>query len=164
MRLAVRVDANAAIGLGHAMRMLALTQAARDGGHAVAIISTGLPNSIAARFAAEGATLHPLPAGLDLAEDARHTAHLARTAHWLVLDGYRFTPPYLADLRRADAPPLLAIDDGGHTAGSSDLDALLNPNLHAIEALHPGHPASCRRLLGAAWALLRREFAARRIV
>jgi spore coat polysaccharide biosynthesis predicted glycosyltransferase SpsG/RimJ/RimL family protein N-acetyltransferase len=162
MRLAVRVDAGPAIGLGHAVRMLALVQAARDAGCSTTVITTGLPDGIAGRLLTEGAVITRIAADAGSAGDAAITARLARDADWLVLDGYAFGPTCFDDLRRHGAPLLLAVDDCGHTAGATTLDALLNPNLHAAPALHPGLPGSCRALLGAGFALLRRDFAGRR--
>jgi UDP-2,4-diacetamido-2,4,6-trideoxy-beta-L-altropyranose hydrolase len=130
--IVVRADASPAIGLGHAMRCLALAQAHRDAGGEVAFAMADPPDAFAARLAAEGIELRP-------AESA------ATGADWIVLDGYHFDAAYERELRTAAR--LLVVDD--HDS-DHEADLILRQRLGA----RAGHGV----LAGARYALLRREF------
>ncbi|HEX5618571.1 MAG TPA: UDP-2,4-diacetamido-2,4,6-trideoxy-beta-L-altropyranose hydrolase [Solirubrobacteraceae bacterium] len=131
----VRADASPQIGLGHAMRCLALAQAYRDAGGEVVFAMDAPPKPFAARLAREGCGLR----------DAAETEALARDADWVVLDGYHFDAGYERTLRAAGR--LLVLDD--HDA-DHDADLILRQGL--------GARAGDRVLAGPRYALLRREF------
>jgi UDP-2,4-diacetamido-2,4,6-trideoxy-beta-L-altropyranose hydrolase len=139
--LVVRADANAAIGLGHAMRCLALAQAHRDAGGRAVFAMAEPPAPFAARLADEGCAVRRL-------ESAEETVALAREAGaaWLVLDGYQFDAAYERALVGA-GPRLLVLDDhdSDHHA-----DLILRQGL--------GAAGGERVLAGPRYALLRREF------
>lgn len=135
--LLVRADASPAIGLGHAMRCLALAQAHRDAGGEAVFAMEDPPEPFAARLAREGCELR----------DAAETAALAREAAWVVLDGYHFDAAYERTLRAAAR--LLVLDD--HDA-DHDADLILRQGL--------GARAGDGVLAGSRYALLRREFRA----
>jgi UDP-2,4-diacetamido-2,4,6-trideoxy-beta-L-altropyranose hydrolase len=130
--IVVRADATPAMGLGHAMRCLALAQAHRDAGGEAAFAMVDPPAAFAARLAAEGIELR-----------AAETA--AAGADWIVLDGYHFDAAYERELRAA--APLLVLDD--HDA-DHDADLILRQGL--------GARGGDRVLAGARYTLLRREF------
>jgi UDP-2,4-diacetamido-2,4,6-trideoxy-beta-L-altropyranose hydrolase len=130
--IVVRADASPRIGLGHAMRCLALAQTHRDAGGEVAFAMADPPAAFAERLAAEGIELRP-------AETA------ASGADWIVLDGYDFDAAYERELRAAAR--LLVLDD--HDA-DHDADLILRQGLGAREGE--------RVLAGSRYALLRREF------
>ena len=130
--IVVRADATPAMGLGHAMRCLALAQAYRDAGGDVVFAMADPPAAFAARLAAESIGLRP-------AEPA------ATGADWIVLDGYHFDAAYERELRAAAR--LLVLDD--HDA-DHDADLILRQGL--------GARAGDRVLAGVRYALLRREF------
>ena len=135
--LVVRTDATPAMGLGHAMRCLALAQAHRDAGGEVVFAMADPPEPFAARLAAESIAVRP---GATAAETAA-IAHAA-AADWVVVDGYHLGPEYEAALAR-----VLRIDD--HDA-DHDADLILRQGLGAREGE--------RVLAGPRYALLRREF------
>ena len=130
--LVVRADATPAMGLGHAMRCLALAQAYRDAGGEVVFAMADPPAAFAARLAAESIGLRPAEA-------------VATGADWIVLDGYHFDAAYERELRAAAR--LLVLDD--HDA-DHDADLILRQGL--------GARAGDRVLAGVRYALLRREF------
>jgi UDP-2,4-diacetamido-2,4,6-trideoxy-beta-L-altropyranose hydrolase len=154
--LYVRVDAAARIGLGHFVRCFALGQYWRELQHPVTFVGR-YPEALRAALAGEGIAAiavgetHPDPRDLKATLGAIPAGALA------VLDGYDFDLAYqeaLAADRR-----LLVIDDVGHLPAYAGA-ALLNANL-AAEAIHYARAPS-RRLLGPAYALLRRTFRQRR--
>src|SRR5580765_2219625 len=85
--LLIRVDASAAIGVGHAMRCLALAQAWREiGNDAVVFGTVGMPSSVTERIRREGFTVHQLSQPSD-AEEIGQVADRISARH-VVLDGY----------------------------------------------------------------------------
>ncbi len=155
----VRTDASVAIGLGHAMRCLALTQALADerGGRTVFLMPAA-PDAFAARARREGATLRALRAPPGTAADARETAALAghEGAAWVVVDGYDLDGGYQLALVDGGAS-VLALDDHVH-ADRYHAHLVLNQNPGADEGLYADRAPHTRLLLGPRYALLRREF------
>lgn len=159
--LLIRADASPAIGVGHAMRCLALAQAWQDGGGGVVWFAREMPASLAARLRREGVALHLSSGPVGGARDAGAVRRLARRsgAAWIAVDGYRFGPAYLGTLH-GGGPRLLAIDDMAHLE-HYPVDVLLNQNEGASAASYAGKlGASVPLLLGARHSLLRREFRA----
>ncbi|MFA7347170.1 MAG: UDP-2,4-diacetamido-2,4,6-trideoxy-beta-L-altropyranose hydrolase [Desulfurivibrionaceae bacterium] len=157
--LVIRADADVAIGSGHVMRCLALAREWQErGGKAVfwGRISAG---PLRARIVAEGCQLHLLSASHPDPADCAAVLVWQREAHeqsgWVVLDGYHFSADY-HDAIRASGWPLLVIDDYGHLP-EYHADILLNPNAYAGELTY-NTGVETLRLLGARYALLRREF------
>lgn len=155
--LLLRADASAAIGLGHAMRLLALAQAYRDMGGAVHWAFCELPGSVQHRLSAEGITLHRFDAPPASLEDAQATARIAKAiaAPWVVIDGYQFTPSYRRTLKAAGVF-LVALDDLGRQP-LFDADIVVNHNIYAETLAYRVNPGT-RLLLGPRYVLLRREF------
>jgi UDP-2,4-diacetamido-2,4,6-trideoxy-beta-L-altropyranose hydrolase len=150
----VRTDASVAIGLGHAMRCLALT-AALDGGRAVFVMA-GVPAAFAAR--ARDATLVVLAAEPGTPDDADETARLARAegVDWVVVDGYQFGGDYQQRLVDAGLQ-VLVLDDHGH-ASRYPAHLVLNQNFGAGPEPYARRAPHTRLLLGPRYALLRSEF------
>jgi UDP-2,4-diacetamido-2,4,6-trideoxy-beta-L-altropyranose hydrolase len=156
-RLLVRADADAAIGLGHVMRCLALAQALADecGGEAEFVMSSPQP-AFTARAVREGMVVRALDAAAGGVEDAAETARRADGADWVVLDGYHFDGGYQRALVDAGLK-LLAVDDHGH-AGSYPAQLVLNQNFGAGPEGYGDRAPYTRLLLGPRHTLLRREF------
>jgi UDP-2,4-diacetamido-2,4,6-trideoxy-beta-L-altropyranose hydrolase len=160
MNLLIRADASVAIGTGHVMRCLALAQAWQDAGGRATFAMAESTAAIEARLAAECCEVLSVAAAAGSAEDAQQTISLARQweADWIVIDGYRFSAEYQRVLKNAGFR-VLAVDDYGH-AESYCADLVLNQNVSAHEALYVQRAPATKLLLGAKYALLRREFAA----
>ncbi|MGO9903234.1 MAG: UDP-2,4-diacetamido-2,4,6-trideoxy-beta-L-altropyranose hydrolase [Solirubrobacteraceae bacterium] len=156
--LLIRADASAAIGMGHVMRCLALAEvyAERTRGP-VTFLMSDPPESFVARAGRAGATVRPLGAEPGSAADIAETRSVAAAtgAAWVVLDGYHFDGDFQAALA-AGGTRLLALDDHGH-AGRYTADLVLNGNPGADRSLYRA-ASGARLLLGARFALLRREF------
>ena len=158
MRVAIRCDASSAIGIGHLMRSLALTQALHDGGDEVTLLTTVDPGALGDGWKREGASIRQIVAKIGSADDAARTSMEAREVApaWLVLDGYAFDSGYRSVLDH-DAR-LLLIDDHGEATLRADL--VVNGNLYGAKEMYPGIDG--RLLAGPRYATLRREFRALR--
>jgi len=156
--LLVRCDASVAIGTGHAMRCLALTQAWQDsGGGAVFAMAEATP-AVEQRLQREEVKVAQLKVESGSSDDLQQTLAVTREmqAAWVVVDGYCFDTDYQAALKQAGLK-VLFIDDNGHAEHYS-ADLVLNQNAHARDKLYASRDASTRLLLGPRFAMLRREF------
>jgi UDP-2,4-diacetamido-2,4,6-trideoxy-beta-L-altropyranose hydrolase len=155
----VRADASSAIGMGHAMRCLALAQALADEqGRRTVFLMADPPGAFAERAAPDGIPVAALEAAPGGEEDAAATLALAAEhgAAWVVVDGYHFDGGYQRTLVAGGAR-VLAFDDHGH-AGTYHADLVLNQNLGAGPEPYARRDTRTRLLLGLRYALLRREF------
>jgi len=159
-RLLVRADAGVGIGVGHAMRCLALAQAWKSRGGEVEFLSHGQQKSLEERVERAGiewtslARVHPHPG--DLETTIRRLGELAESsaAPWLVLDGYHFDSTYHQSVRGAGYP-LLVIDDDSF-AWAHHGNILLNPILDGANA--QTESLDFIILSGLEFVLLRSEF------
>lgn len=154
--LLLRADADPKTGLGHVMRCLTLGREwTRRGGRAILMTATPA-ESIRARAASFGISLHEIGSAHPDPADAASLKNVgaADPDAWIVVDGYRFDEKYLS-AARATGARVLAIDDGVRLT-RYDADLVLDQNLGA-ESRDYGAPS----LLGTRYALLRPEFAER---
>lgn len=155
----IRADANASIGSGHIMRMLALSKAFRDIGYTPHFISAPLPEALAERISASGCKTQILsPASKD--EEIRQFAAVAREteAIFSIIDHYGYTREDEIKYKQFSGQFLVSVDD---TFEQHHCDVVLNQNLYAS----PHHyrslvPDDCLVLAGFQYALLRDEFQA----
>ncbi|WP_420403660.1 PseG/SpsG family protein [Nisaea sp.] len=150
--LAIRADANARIGLGHAMRCFALVEGWRArGGEAVFFSGGAVPDQVAARLEQAGIGFRVLEEpddGCEFAEAARRCG-----ATWLVVDGPFADAGYAAAARAA--APLLLIDDAADKE-TYPADLLLNQNVQAGTSSYEGR-TKARILAGPRFALIRSD-------
>jgi UDP-2,4-diacetamido-2,4,6-trideoxy-beta-L-altropyranose hydrolase len=148
-RVVLRVDADARIGTGHAVRSLTLGAALRARDIDVTVVSTGLPDALARQALEHGVAVE---AG---AADADRIAALHPDL--VVVDGYHLAP-LLADLVEVGQP--FALVDDNHELPIAGASLILNQNLHANRALYPDADPAQRLLLGPPYLLLRTDVAA----
>lgn len=155
--LLVRADAGPRVGMGHAMRCLALAQAWRARGGSARFLMADPPPSLQDPLAAEGVVLESLGEEPGSLRDAAATAERARRlgVEALVVDGYAFGPAYRAAAREGGAPMLVVDDLGGDERWEADV--ILNQNLHARASMYADRPPGADLLLGPSFALLRSE-------
>ncbi len=164
MRVIFRADASVAIGSGHVMRCASLAQRLREAGHEVSFLCRTLPENLIDMLE-EAFPVHRLDGSAcewrqdDDAKACRNTIGAAR-CNWLIVDHYSLGARWERAMA-ACADRILAIDDLGR---EHSCHLLLDQNFS-----NPAHdryrrtlPADCDCLLGPHYALLRREFAARR--
>jgi UDP-2,4-diacetamido-2,4,6-trideoxy-beta-L-altropyranose hydrolase len=164
--LVLRADATPASGLGHLTRLLALGQAWLEHGGQATLITHCTSDAVRRQVRSSGVSLVPLPASHPHVDDLNTTRLTLEDAGsrrrsagdaepWLVLDGYHFTPEYLASLR--ETTPHLAIyaDDGAIMY--ADVDVVVNQNLGAEQFVYRTRPHTVR-LLGPQYVAIRREF------
>jgi UDP-2,4-diacetamido-2,4,6-trideoxy-beta-L-altropyranose hydrolase len=155
--LVLRADGGSTIGVGHAMRMIALGEAWIEHGGRATWLFTEAPGSIVERAVAVGISVERLAAAAGTTADA--TAVLDRIAGHptgvVVVDGPAFDLAYLEALAPV-APRLMVVDDLAELA-RYPAALVLNQNAYADRANYPiyGGP---RYLLGLRYVLLRTEF------
>jgi UDP-2,4-diacetamido-2,4,6-trideoxy-beta-L-altropyranose hydrolase len=158
MRVVVRADGGAALGMGHVMRCLALAERLGERGAAVTFLTREEPAALA-RIAAHGCEVVALPPREDGAADVaavleRAAASGARAA---VVDLQGFPGEAQARIRAAGLRLTVLDDMGGR---GFEADVVLNPNVDARRDAYAVAPHT-RLLLGPRYALLRRAFVER---
>jgi len=155
MKVLVRADASVGVGMGHAMRSLALCQALMSQGIECHWLAAAMPHSLANRLQAEGIALSVSSFSAGGADDVIDTTAMAKklAADWLLVDGYAFSRQYQEAVH---AYRTVVIDDLGRTEGYV-ADLLVNPNLYGAEELYSTSQIGAV-LAGRKYALLRREF------
>jgi UDP-2,4-diacetamido-2,4,6-trideoxy-beta-L-altropyranose hydrolase len=182
-RVVVRVDASTEMGMGHLMRCLSLAGDLADDGARVFFLLRSQAAGLAGLIEGEGHAVHLLTdpdrrQDVRVADGTAHASWLPVTwqqdagqtsaaidrigpVDWLIVDHYALDARWECE-QRALASRILAIDDLADR--DHDCDILLDQNLVLdTERRYRGRlPATCRPLLGPAYALLRPEFAAQR--
>jgi UDP-2,4-diacetamido-2,4,6-trideoxy-beta-L-altropyranose hydrolase len=146
----IRADATPAVGLGHVMRTLALAEEARDVGLIVRFVT--LQGSIGEHVLRQR-RFEP-----DTIEDRDEVGwiSLVSSGDSVVFDGYGLDPGAIAVAKRRGAT-VMVLDDGTEEVPAADI--VLNQNLPQ-EDYRP--PDGARALIGPRYALIRKEFRARR--
>jgi UDP-2,4-diacetamido-2,4,6-trideoxy-beta-L-altropyranose hydrolase len=176
-RIAVRCDASAEIGGGHAMRCLTLANALSDAGASVTFVAATMPDALAERISSAGHALERIPASPEMRRegerweepplgieaqlaDAKATGTAIGEADWVVADHY------LLDARwhsaaRGFGGQILVIDDLANRPCGCDirLDQSFGRSPDDYRALVPD---GAKILAGTTYALLRPEFARER--
>ncbi len=157
MKVLVRADAGAAIGIGHVARCLTLAEQLLARGATVAFACRELPGHQMARIVAEGHQVFALPAETD-DEIGALAALLSPDLlfDWIIVDHYRLDAAWERAARRW-ARRIMVIDDLADRR--HDCDLLLDQNATASAATYQALvPATCRVLPGPRYALLRPAF------
>jgi len=159
MRVLIRCDASAAIGFGHLMRCIALAQRLKASGDQVSFLIREEPAAVRIlRQAGLPAVWLPRRCALNtvLGRLKRLVAssRAAGQSPWVVVDSYE-APQRQSRAALAAGAQVLVVNDAGHAP--AHVHAIVNPNLDASRAWYP-NANGARLLLGAPYALLRREF------
>ena len=157
MKVLVRADSGAVIGIGHVARCLTLAQQLAGQGAALTFACRDVPGHQMARIAAEGHEVLALPAEADDEIAALAVLLPAGTLFdWGIVDHYGLDVRWESAARQW-ARRVMVIDDLADRA--HDCDLLLDQNFTASAALYqPLLPSACRLLAGPRYALLRPAF------
>lgn len=155
--LLIRADANTQLGTGHLMRSLAVAQAWQALGGQAIFMTVCDHDRLLERLRGEAFPVLEL----EETQPGQWSATLrmlgAYPDAWVLLDGYHFGPMYQQRIREA-GHPLVVVDDTAHV-DHYYADIVVNQNIYARELNYACEPDT-RLVLGARYALLRREFCA----
>lgn len=153
MRLFIRTEASNAVGMGHFMRCFAIAEEARAQGFNVTFLVSEPAVAINDRADRIGATVEILnaPVGSDV---MAIKALALRPEDWLLVDSYRADAKYIRTLNKFAR---VAIVDDLNAFERYDCALIINAALAADEAAYR-RKSQARLLLGADYALIRREF------
>ncbi len=155
MRLFFRTEASSQIGMGHFMRCFALAEEARAQDVAVTFIMTRADDAVVARCDQIGAEVAATGAAVASDGDIAAMVGLGLTREdWLVIDSYAADTGYIAFQSKAAQ---VAVMDDLALLEHFDCDLLINPAMAASEMGYAARTGA-RLLLGAPYALIRREF------
>lgn len=143
-----RADAGAEIGVGHAMRSIALACEAQAMGYQCSFLSIDLP--LAVRWEAEQAGILVVDLHCDRGSHQDASAVLQEDPDVVSVDGYWCSNKYLSSLL-GDCRAVLLVDDLGRD--TAPVDVIINQNPWARASLYPHTDA--KLLLGLDYALLR---------
>lgn len=168
MRIVFRADSSLGLGTGHVMRCLTLAEQLARRGAEIEFISRDLEGNIGEVIRSAGFALRLLPrwqrelAFVDASLAARDAADSivalgGEPVEWIVVDHYGLDCTWESRLRPV-TKYLFSIDDLANRR--HDCDVLLDQNLYEeLRTRYDGLvPASCLRLLGPQFTLLRGEF------
>ena len=151
-----RCDANEHIGIGHAIRCLALAEAARIRNFDAIVAYETMPAEILLAFAEIGADLQPLRPELDKAE-ACLSHFLNGPGGWIVVDVPKIDEAQIAALSKGPAR-LALMDDGNHDSFDG-VGCIINSNIEAAaEAYTHRIKAPTELAIGLKYLPLRRQF------
>ena len=164
MMIVFRTDASVAIGTGHVMRCLALSDAlCHVGNPGIAFICKELPENLLTSMRLKGFEVFRFaqPAASDWQSDSLQSIailkQIGEKPDWLITDHYELDKKWQTAIRPY-VRQIMAIDDLANRP--HDCDMLLDQNFYKnfqtrYNGLVPNH---CRKLLGTRYALLRPEF------
>ena len=153
-RMFIRTEASNAVGMGHFMRCFAIAEEARTRGIEVRFVISALTDPVADRCRRIGATARAT--GTLPGEDAGIVAAMLKPDDWLLIDSYQATADYVAVLHRAAH---VAVIDDLAALPRYDCDLIVNPAQSASQSTYRARTPA-KLLLGAPYALIRREFRA----
>ncbi|CAM3325251.1 UDP-2,4-diacetamido-2,4,6-trideoxy-beta-L-altropyranose hydrolase [Asticcacaulis taihuensis] len=155
MRLFIRTEASSQIGMGHFMRCFAIAEEARAQGIAVTFLLNEVGEAVNAQLAQIGAQGMAIAGALGSMADFLALGAVGLTREdWLLIDSYAAAEDYIALQKKATR---LAVIDDLNALAHFDCDLLINP-AQAARPVDYERKTKARLLLGADYALIRREF------
>jgi len=157
--LAIRTDFTQSSGAGHVMRCLALAQAWRSkGGGCIFLISSESHQSCLSVIHDFGFDAEVITSSIGSVEDEDETVALLtrRRAVFATLDGYLFKSSFQKKLK--DSRFLTLVLDDNQNCDHYYADLVLNPNIHAHEAMYKNRETYAHVLLQPHFFLIREEF------
>lgn len=165
MKVVFRVDASTQVGSGHLMRCLTLAEELNQRGVATRFICGDHLGNLNDWIQGRGIAVTELThaSNFEAFTDAEQTIYALNTERpdWIVIDHYGLDIEWEQQIRPF-VERLMVIDD--FTGRHHDCDVLLDQN-YSVEGDQRYFglvPSTCRKLIGPAYALLRKEFRALR--
>lgn len=155
----IRADAGGALGAGHVMRMIALSQALLECGLSAHIATISCPTKILKRLQDEGIIHHQIHANTPgEPNDIEATITLAEQikCRWIILDGYHFELSYQREVHKRGFKVAM-MDDYGH-CNTWCADLIINQNIGTKHISYQNEFKDYTELKGVSYALLRNEF------
>jgi UDP-2,4-diacetamido-2,4,6-trideoxy-beta-L-altropyranose hydrolase len=158
MKILIRADSSSTIGGGHLMRCLSLAERLRRDGAAVILAARDLPGSQGEMVEERHFELVRVGDGPEV-EEMKKVFDATGRVNWMIVDHYGYNDQTESPLR-SYSDHIMVIDDLANRR--HDCDLLLDQNLYpdAETRYKDLVPASCRKLFGPNYALLRHEFPA----
>lgn len=158
-RVFIRTEASSQIGMGHFMRCFAIAEEARGQGIEVTFLLNEVNDAVRARLAEIGAEGIAVDGVLGGAADFMAMSRLNVTRKdWLLIDSYAATDDYIALQKNAAR---VALIDDLNVLERFDCDLIINP-AQSVRSVDYERKTRARLLLGADYALIRKEFSAAR--
>ena len=156
VRVAIRADASATIGVGHLARCLALSHALREQGAETVLVTARGDGTAALCLRDAAAQVRWIEGADDTLADARQTlaALDGLRPDWIVVDHYRLDATWHDTVRAATGARVMAIDDLANRPLSADLLLDLNRDEQQAPAYRAWLRRPARLLLGPRHALL----------
>ncbi|MEZ7955711.1 MAG: UDP-2,4-diacetamido-2,4,6-trideoxy-beta-L-altropyranose hydrolase [Rubritalea sp.] len=155
--LTIRADASHQGGTGHIMRTLAIAQEWISRGGNCTYICASLPDTFLRRLELENCRVERLVSTPTSAEEIVETSTLLQKLkpHWLLIDGYSFTPSYQASLNLPKKTKLAVISDFGCN-DFDDPDLAIHSNIEDLVD-YTAAPNKTIILSGSDYILIRKE-------
>ena len=156
-KLLLRCDANESIGIGHAIRCLALAEAARSQNIGVIVAYETMPAIILAAFAETDSELQSLDGRVDTQAQICLSHFPYGDIGWIALDLPEVDELQISALSRGPAH-LALMDDGAHVYFDG-VDCIINPNIEATAEHYANKINAATSLaLGLKYLPLRKKF------
>jgi len=158
-KVLLRCDANESIGIGHAIRCLALAEVACAQNLGVIVAYEAMPATILVAFAEIGAELQPLDGRVDIQAQTCLSHFLYTDRGWIFLDLPAIDEVQVNAL--SSGPARLALMDDGAHGYFSGVDLIINPNIEASAEYYASKINGTTSLaLGLRYLPLRNQFRA----
>jgi len=155
MKIAIRADGNANIGLGHIQRCLTLSsQLKKKGAKVIFVVKED--KIVKEKVKQEGFEVIELEHNLNLDKDLRYIVKTIKEnkIDILITDSYEFDEKYLIEVKK-NVALLVSIDDLAEIAFPSDI--LINQNIYAKELSYRSLTAKTEFLSDGAVAAIKRK-------
>lgn len=163
MKIILRANESHNIGVGHVMRLLALSQEMRSRGISTIFAGRCDTEEICNLIKKNVTEFAPIIGEDNIETDLKqyrdifsNNCNNAEGKHWIILDGYSFNADYQRALKK-NGYKLLIIDDYGHSSHYY-ADILLNQNLLKPLSIYENRECYTKLLMGSKYILLGEYF------